>query len=295
VEGLIAEIASEQRGRVARYQLRAAGIDRRAIDRRMKSGRLIVKHPGVYIYGHGAEVELGDETAALLACGPTAMLSHHSAATLWGLRPGRARPIHVLVPRGHHGVLPQGVIVHNTILDCGRTTHLDLPLTSPARTLLDIAASLPARDVEYILEEGLGPKRLLTETEVSEVAARAGRHPGAGTLRRVLATRTGTLTESKAQRRLLELIREAGLPFPKTEQPLLGYRVDLLWPELKLIVEVDGYGSHGTRGAFEHDRRRDARLQAAGFTVIRVTAREIEYRPWAVIAQLAQAIHLRAS
>jgi very-short-patch-repair endonuclease len=111
----------------------------------------------------------------------------------------------------------------------------------------------------------------------------------------VLATRTGTLTESKAQRRLLELIREAGLPFPKTEQPLLGYRVDLLWPDLKLVVEVDGYQSHGTRGAFEHDRRRDARLQAAGFTVMRVTAREIEYRPWAVVAQLAQAIHLRAS
>jgi very-short-patch-repair endonuclease len=295
VEGLIAEIAGVQRGRVARYQLRSAGIDRHAIDRRVKTGRLIVKHPGVYMVGHAADVELGDETAALLACGPTAMLSHHSAATLWGLRPGRARPIHVLVPRGRHGVLPEGVVVHNTILDCGRTTHLDLPITSPARTLLDIAAGLGARDLEYILEEGLGPKRLLTEAEAAEVASRAGRHPGAGTLRRVLATRTGTLTESKAQRRLLELIREAGLPFPKTEQPLLGYRVDLLWPELKLVVEVDGYQSHGTRGAFERDRRRDAKLQAAGFTVIRSTARDIEYRPWAVIAALAQAIHQRES
>jgi very-short-patch-repair endonuclease len=192
-------------------------------------------------------------------------------------------------------VLPPGVIVHNTILDCGRATHLDLPVTSPARTLIDIAAGLPARDIEYILEEGLGPKQLLTEAEVAEVAARAGRHPGAATLRRVLATRTGTLTESRAQRRLLELIREAGLPFPQTERPLLGYRVDLLWPDLKLVVEVDGYQSHGTRGAFEHDRRRDARLQAAGFMVLRFSAREIEYRPWAVIAQLAQAIHARGS
>jgi very-short-patch-repair endonuclease len=295
VDGRISEIAGTQRGRVSRDQLREAGIDRHAIDRRVSNRRLIVKHPGVYLVGHNAEVELGDETAALLACGPTAMLSHHSAATLWGLRPGRARPVHVLVPRGHHGVLPEGVVVHNTILDCGRTSHLDLPITSPARTLLDIAAGLPDQEVEYILEEGLGPKRLLTEAEVAEVAARAGRHPGAGTLRRVLATRTGTLTESKAQRRLLGLIRDAGLPFPRTEQPLLGYRVDLLWPDLKLIVEVDGYQSHGTRGAFERDRRRDARLQAAGFMVIRVTAREIEYRPWAVIAQLAQAIHQRSS
>jgi very-short-patch-repair endonuclease len=192
-------------------------------------------------------------------------------------------------------VLPEGVVVHNTILDCGRTTHLGLPITTPARTLLDIGAGLPDRDIEYVLEEGLGPKRLLTEAAAAEVAARSGRHPGAARLRRVLATRTGTLTESHAQRRLLELIREAGLPFPKTEQPLLDYRVDLLWADLKLVVEVDGYDSHGTRGAFEHDRRRDARLQAAGFTVIRFSAREIEYRPWAVIAQLAQAIHARAT
>lgn len=295
VDGRIGEIAGAQRGRVSRGQLIEGRIDRRAIDRRIRNGHLIIKHPGVYVVGHTAEVELGDETAALLACGPNALLSHHSAATVWGLRPGRARPIHVTVPRGQHGVRPEGVIVHRTVLPTERMTHLDLPITSPARTMLDIAAGLSAREVEYILEEGLGPKRLLTEAAVAEVAARAGRHPGAGTLRRVLATRTGTLTESKAQRRLLELIRNAGLPFPKTEQPLLGYRVDLLWPELKLIVEVDGYQSHGTRGAFEHDRRRDARLQAAGFTVIRVTAREIEYRPWAVIAQLAQAIHQRSS
>jgi very-short-patch-repair endonuclease len=295
IDELISMIASAQRGRVSREQLFEGGANRDEIDWRVRRGRLIVKHPGVYLVGHSAEVELGDETAALLACGPTALLSHHSAATLWGLRPGMARPIHLTVPRGQHGVRPAGVIVHRTVLPTERTTHRDLPITSPARTMLDIAAGLPDREVEYILEEGLGPKRLLTEAEVAEVAARAGRHPGAGTLRRVLATRTGTLTESKAQRRLLGLIRDAGLPFPRTEQPLLGYRVDLLWPDLKLIVEVDGYQSHGTRGAFERDRRRDARLQAAGFMVIRVTAREIEYRPWAVIAQLAQAIHQRSS
>jgi very-short-patch-repair endonuclease len=274
---------------VSRDQLLEARIDRRAIDRRIKNGRLIPAHSGVYVVGHNAEVELGDETAALLACGPTAMLSHHSAATLWGLRPGTARPIHVTVPRGDHGVRPQGVIVHRTILPTQPDLHLDLPVTSPARTMLDIAAGLPDRDVEYILEEGLR-KPLLSETDVAEVVARAGRHPGARTLRRVLATRTGTLTESKAQRRLLELIREAGLPWPKTERPLLGYRVDLVWPELRLVVEVDGYQVHGTRGAFEHDRRRDARLQSAGFVVIRFTARQIEYEPVAVIAQLAQAI-----
>jgi very-short-patch-repair endonuclease len=107
----------------------------------------------------------------------------------------------------------------------------------------------------------------------------------------VLATRTGTLTESVAQRRLLDLIRDSDLPMPQTEHPLLGYRVDLLWPELRLVVEVDGYQFHGTRGAFERDRRRDARLQAAGYVVIRFTARQIEHHPLAVLAELAQAIH----
>jgi very-short-patch-repair endonuclease len=294
VEERIGTVARAQRGRASREQLLDAGVTRHEIDGRVRRGSLIPKHSGVYVVGHAAEVDLGDETAALLACGPNAILSHHSAATIWGLRPGRARPIHVTVPRGDHGARPEGVIVHRTILPTERRVHRDLPITSPARTVLDIAAGLPDRDIEYILEEGLA-RRLLNEAAVGEVAARAGRHPGAARLRRVLATRTGTLTESVAQRRLLGLIREAGLPCPQTERPLLDYRVDLLWPDLKLVVEVDGYQSHGTRGAFERDRRRDARLQAAGFMVIRVTAREIEYHPWAVIAQIAQAIQARAT
>ena len=289
---LIAAIARAQRGRVSRDQLLEAQVDRRAIDRRIHNGRLIVKHPGVFAVGHSAEVELGDETAALLACGPTALLSHHSAATLWGLRPGRARPVHITVPRSDYGARPEEVVVHRTVLPTERALHLDLPVTSPARTMLDIATGLPDRDVEYIVEEGLA-KRLLTEAGVADIVARAGRHPGAARLRRVLTTRTGTLTESSAQRRLLELIREAGLPFPQTERPLLGYRVDLLWPDLRLVVEVDGYQTHGTRGAFEHDRRRDAELQAEGFVVIRFTARQIEHQPLAVIARLAHAILAR--
>jgi very-short-patch-repair endonuclease len=303
IDGRIGAIAGAQRARVSRDQLIEARVDRRAIDRRIKNGRLTVKHSGVYVVGHTPEIDLGDETAALLACGPTALLSHHSAATIWGLRPGTARPIHVTVPRGHHGTRPEGVEVHRTILPTERRIYLDLPITSPARAVLDIAAGLPDRDVEHIVEEGLrrripGARRvtpLLTEADLAEVVARAGRHPGAGRLKRVLATRRGTLTESVAQRRLLDLIRDSDLPMPLTERPLLSYRVDLLWPELRLVVEVDGYQFHGTRGAFEDDRRRDARLQAAGYVVIRFTARQIEHHPLAVLAQLAQTIQTLGS
>lgn len=289
---LIAAIMRTQRNHASRTQLLAAGIDRRAIDRRVANGELTRRHAGVYRAGLAAPVELEDETVALLACGPTAMLSHHSAATLWGLRPGRACPIHVTVAIGQHHRRPAGVIVHRSRLLEPRDIAIErgLPVTSPARTMLDIAATLPERDLGYILAEGLH-KRLLTEGTLLEILPRSGRHTGRHALTQVIQRRTGSLTESQAQRRLLQLIRDAGLPPPETEVPLLDYRVDLLWRNIKLIVEVDGYQFHGTRASFERDRRRDARLTAAGFTVVRFAAPEIEHEPLAVVARLAQVIH----
>ena len=290
---MITAIARAQQGSASRQQLLAAGIDRRAIDRRIRSGALIRKHPAVYQLGYANLAKFADETAALLACGPMAMLAGHSATTLWTLRPGTARPIHILVPDEHFGTRGlDGVIVHRSRILEPRDirTHRDLPVTSPARTVLDVAATLPDRDLGYIVNEGL-TRGLLTEADIYEILRRAGRHPGRHTLTNLMANWTGTLTESQAQRQLLELIREAGLPLPESEVPLLEYRVDMLWRDLNLVVEVDGYGAHGTRSAFERDRRRDARLKTAGFTVIRFTAREIEHDPLAVIAQLAQTIN----
>jgi very-short-patch-repair endonuclease len=288
---LAAAIAGAQRGQASRAQLLEAGVHTQAIVRRVRNGRLIPRHRGVYAVGHAAQVEFADETAALLACGPTAVLSHHSAATIWGLRPGIARPIHVTVPAGKHGLRADDVVVHrsSTLTKADVTTHKDLPVTSPTRTVLDVAGTLPETDTAYVLEEGLA-NRLLTEAAIHELLRRAGNHPGAHALARVMRSREGGLSESNAQRRLLELIREAALPIPQIERPILDYRADLYWPHLRLIVEVDGYQSHGTRGAFEHDRRRDARLQAAGYVVIRISAIQIEREPLAVIARLAQAL-----
>lgn len=286
-----AAIASAQRGYVSREQLLAADINRHAIDRRVRNGRLIRRHPGIYAVGREADGELAEETAALLALGSGAFLSHHSAATLWEVRIGTARPIHITHSAGEHRTQPHGVIVHRSriLLPRDLRVHRGLPVVSPARMMLDIAATLPERDLAYVLEECF-VKRLLSEAELSDILLRAGRHPGAAALAHVAHNRTGSLTESAAQRRLLELIELADLPRPETERPVLDYRVDLLWPDLRLIVEVDGYSSHGTRGAFERDRRRDARLNAAGFMVLRFTALQIEQQPLATIARLAQAI-----
>jgi len=297
VDARIGAIAARQRARVSRGQLLASGIDRSAIKRRLRSGRLELVHRGVYALPNTADVPLAAETAALLACGEGSLLSHHSAATLWGLRPGSARPIHVTVP-GERGVRsPAGVQVHrsSTITGADVRIHERLPVTSPARTLLDVAATLADRDVERLLDEALFGRRILSLAQVSDVLARAGAHPGRARLARAAAGHTrSTRTESPPEETLLRLIRAAALPEPRLQTSVLGYRLDFLWPELGLAVEVDAYGTHGAPARFEADRRRDARLMTeAQVIVLRFTRAAIEQRPFEVIGLLARAIGQR--
>ncbi|MBV8432525.1 MAG: hypothetical protein JO244_15280 [Solirubrobacterales bacterium] len=292
-------IAAGQHARVHRGQLLAAGVDPSAIKRRLRNGRLELVHRGVYGLPHTADLPLAADTAALLACGAGAILSHHSAATVWGLRPGTARPVHVTIPGRRGCPAPAGVQVHRstTITAADLQRHKGLPTTSPARTALDVAATLTDRDVERLLDEGLFVHRILTLGQIHDVIARAGGHPGKARLARVAADHTqSTQTDSPPEERLLGLIRTAGLPEPRLGVPMLDYRLDFFWPELRLAVEVDAYGTHGSRVRFEADRRRDARLLTeAGLVVVRLTRAMIERRPWEAIAVLARAIGQRDS
>lgn len=287
----------DQRCRASRSQLAAGGVPASAIVRRLRSGRLERVHRGVYGLPNTADLPLATETAALLACGEGAVLSHHSAATLWGLRPGVARPVHVTIPAERGCRSPAGVIVHRsrTITAADVRLHEGLPVTSPARTYLDVAATLPDRDVERLLDEGLFARRIVTAAEIDELLARAGKHPGRRRLARVSAGHThSTQTDSPPEERLLRLIRAAGLPEPLPQVDVLGYRVDFLWPELRLAVEVDAYGTHGSPARFESDRRRDARLLTEkGIVVIRVTKAAVEERPLEVLTVVARAIGQR--
>jgi very-short-patch-repair endonuclease len=240
---------------------------------------------------------LATEAAALLACGEGAALSHHSAATLWELRPGQARPVHVTI-QAHRGFpKPPGVTVHRSriLLPADIRIQENLPVTSPARTLLDVAATLPDRDVERLLGEAIFGRRLVTSGQIGALLRRAGGHPGRRRLARVAdmdVRHTGT--ESPPHETLFELIRAAGLPEPRTEVQVLEYRLDLYWPELNLAVEVDAYGTHGSRQRFEADRVRDARLFAEmGITVIRITGDTIEQRPNEALALVSRAIGQR--
>jgi very-short-patch-repair endonuclease len=145
-----------------------------------------------------------------------------------------------------------------------------------------------------LLDEALFVRRIVTRDELRRVLRRAGGHPGAATLARVLAGHARcTRTDSELEQRMLELIRGAGLPEPELREHVLGYRVDFLWREQRLIVEVDAYGTHGSPAAFERDRRRDARLQTeTGLRVIRITRERIEDRPFEVVATLTRAVSM---
>jgi very-short-patch-repair endonuclease len=294
----IAQIAGAQRGRVARRQLRAAGISDSAIDRLIVSGRLLPLHRGVFAVGHDAPIELGPETAALLAVRPVAALSHHSAAILWGLRPAGSGDglIHLVVCDGHRAAL-DGVRVHRSRLLESQDVRLrrGLPVISAARALLDLAEVGTERELERAFDEAL-VQRLVRVPEVAELLDRADGRGGRRPLRSLIERQRGpAMTRSEAEERFLALIRSAQLPEPEVNVRVHGHEVDFLWRTRRLVVEIDGFRFHHSRHAFERDRRKDATLHAAGLVTMRVTWRQMESEPYAVIARLALALGVAAS
>jgi very-short-patch-repair endonuclease len=269
-DAAVAALAARQQGMVTTRQLAAAGIGESAVAHRVANGRLTRIFRGVYRVGP-VTAPYGLEMAAVLATGGA--LSHHSAAALWGFRQPHDGDPHVTVA-GDARSRPGLQIHRSRSLDAA--VHNGLPLTTPARTLHDLAPLLPQRELDRAVEETVirGLARL------EELTTRPA-------LRRATIVEP-QLTRSEAERRLQELIRAARLPRPQTNMKVAGWEVDALWPAHKLIVEVDGFAFHGTRAAFERDRRKDAALTAAGYRVVRITWRQIVDEPHAVVALLAR-------
>jgi very-short-patch-repair endonuclease len=293
VQERVTMIAGAQRGFVSRGQLLAAGFDSSAIGRLIAKGWLIRAHRGVYAVGHAAPTPLGPATAALLAVRSGAALSHHTAAALWGLLKGGSGDdglIHITVV-GSPGGRPAGACVHRSKLLAAKDirVHRRLPVISPARALLDIAPTSTGRELERGLDQAL-IQRLTTVREVSDLLGRCGRHPGRRALEAIVRQyTTTTFTRSQAEERFLALVRQTDLPQPLTNVRRHGYEIDFLWPDQRLAVEIDGYVYHRGHGAFEHDRRKDAALQAAGIRTMRVTWRQLEHEAVGVMARVAQA------
>lgn len=286
-------IAAAQHGLVSRRQLLAAGIGTNTIDRLAGSAVLHRVHRGVFAVGPDIDIPLADETAALLAVRAGAALSHQTAARLWRMRRLAAGDalIHVTVPGASVGD-PDGVLVHrSTILKppdiCVREA---LPVTSPARVLLDLVSVIGERETERALDRML-VERVGTLGQVRELLTRAGRHAGRALLQDIItAYTTSTFTRSEAEERFLALVRRGGLPQPLVNAKRLGYEIDFLWPEHSVAVEIDGFAFHSTRDRFEDDRQRDRRLRKAGISVIRITWRQLERQPEAVLVDVAQAL-----
>jgi very-short-patch-repair endonuclease len=281
------EVARRQHGVITAAQLSAAGVGRNAVGTRVRQGGLRRAYRGVYLVGP-VDAPLAREAAALLACGPGAVLSHRSAAVLWGMIAPAGGPVDVTVRRT--GRSRAGLRVHRTaVLDDRAIGRRDgLAVTSPERTLLDLGASTALNELERAVEEAQVLR--LVDRSTLRLAA-AGRHLGASRLRAALGRHDQPrVTRSEAERRLLALIDQAGLHEPVTNARLGRYEVDFLWRAERLVVEVDGWAFHGTRGAFERDRRRDADLQLAGYRVLRVTWRRLVAQPLAVAALLGAAL-----
>jgi very-short-patch-repair endonuclease len=251
------------------------GFGREAIRRRLKLRRLRRLLPGVYAVGHWALTPASHDLAAVFACGPRALLSHRAAGARLGLMKRGSGPIDVTAPRG---CKPKpGVAVHST-----RTVHADdrhevdgIPITSVARTIVDLADVLEDRRLRAVVNEAEVLRLFDLRTIEATVERLSGRR-GAPRLRRVLAGYTDApgYSTSEAERLLLCLCRDYGLPQP-SRIFVSGYELDFFWADARLAIEVDGRLFHATRRAFEEDRSRDRQLAALGIQVARVTWRDL--------------------
>jgi very-short-patch-repair endonuclease len=280
-------MARAQHGVVSRTQLRGLGYSDGAVDRSVSAGRLHRIHRGVYAVGHTQLSPHGQCRAALLACGPQALLSHSSAAWLWGLRPQLVVAVEVTVPRRGHG--RKTIRIHHipSLRKEDRAESEGLPVTAVPRTLLDLASTSHRKRLERDLNraERLG---IFNLAAIDELLARAGRHPGIAKLRSALELhREPAFTQSGLERLFLRLVRDSGLPMPSANVFVEGFQLDMYWERERFAVELDGYEFHSDRDAFERDRRRPEDLKLAGIEMVRFTARRVVDHPDEVMRRVA--------
>lgn len=284
----LAALALEQHGVFGLHQLRELGLTASAVHKRVATGRLHRIHRGVYsLVPRELLKREGLYMAAVLACGQGAVLSHRSAARLHELRNYRYYRIEVTIPRRSTLHRP-GVAVHNstTLTPADATIVNGIPATTVARTLFDIAELVTARQLERAFDQA-DIMHLLDLNAINDQLARNPTRPAAKAVNDLLNTHYigSTPTDNEFEDAFLALTRSLKLPDPTPqfyidpgdgEPPI---RADFAWPDRKIVVEADGRRSHGTNHAFESDRRRDQRLTAAGWRVIRTTWRQLTHRP----------------
>jgi len=290
IDAAIAELAVAQHAVVSLAQLRTLGLSARAVRGRVENGRLHRVHRGVYAVGHPLLDSHGRWMAAVLACGPGSALSHRPAAALWGLLADTGR-VDVTQASGTGRSRP-GIAVHRSDLTGDVTAVAGIPVTTAARTLCDLAGSVPRRALERAVAEA--EVRRLDVGDLDARIANSTGSRGTARLRAVLDDQTEpTLTRSELEERVLALCDRVEIPRPKVNAwiPLRGgsgIEADFLWRDQRLVLEADSRTVHGTAKAFEADRRRDQRLAIAGYRVIHTTHRQVVDRPAELARTLAR-------
>lgn len=285
---LLARLAGRQHGIVDDCDLHGLGLDRQAIVRRVRAGWLHPVHPGVYSVGHASPSLLGRYLAAVRACGPHAMLSHRTAAALWGLRPSSSRT-EVTAPRSRAGVPGIKVYRSRMLEPQDRATREAIPVTSVARTLLDLASVVPAHHLAKALDRA-ERSRLSDLNQLEEVLERARGKPGAKLLGEAINAWRPRYTKSELENRFAALVTDAGLAKPRLNTLVDGERreheVDAYWPEHRLVVQVDSFTFHRTRRDKEHDAASDADLELADLRVLRLSEDDLTVRSRATVRRL---------
>ncbi len=284
----IARLATAQGGVVARRQLIAAGVTGPAIDHRLATGHLHAVHRGVYAAGSRRLTAAARRWAAVLALGSGAVASHRTAASEWDLRPDNRSVVDVTSPRSAR---PRaGIRIHQALLRAADVaSRQGLPVTRPARTLLDLAAELPARELLRVVERA-DRLELLDVAAIDDVCRRTTGHRGNGRLRRAVAAVDPRhhRMRSDLERDVLSLLDALGVPRPEMNARLGPYEVDLLWRGEGLAVELDGWEHHRGRAAFEADRARDRWLALHGIERVRLTWRQVHAGALADVAAMVE-------
>lgn len=280
----IARLAGAQFNRVSRAQLSSLGLSDRAIEHRVASGRLVIVHRGVFAVAPVLTHDNWGRWMAATLTAPGTILSHASAAAAWGMlsASGDVETVTRLGcggPRRHEGVL----VFRSMTLDGDRDSLHGIPITTPQRTLIDIAAHSSSRAVARALREAVRLQR----TSIGDVADRLGARRGRRGSRRLgaaIARYSGLPVErarSGSEVRALEVLRDAGRPLPRLNVRIAGEEADLSWWRARLIIEIDGGPFHLDVGA---DARKQERWESAGWTVRRIAADVVYERPERLIA-----------
>jgi Transcriptional regulator, AbiEi antitoxin len=274
VDKLIAVVAGRQFGYITRVQLYALGVTRGAIEHRVVTGRLIPVYRGVYAVGSVNRTPLGRATAAVLACGDQAALSHGSGASLWGFYKYWGMPLEVTAPTVH---THKGIKVHRsrTLARGDITKQLGVRVTTPERTALDIAPRLNDKRLKRVVNDARHAGSLHLDA-LADVLARNPTHPGTKRLKPFVEDPRNP-TRSPLEDDFTVFCRRYGLPTPVTNTHLFGYEIDALFPVERVIVELDGRRFH--EDTFESDRDRDADMLAAGIVTVRITDKRMNGNP----------------